>query len=264
MQRPFLRYFIIVAILTAIAAIHEVIRILLFVLPPLGLLLIAAPTILLYSLALIPLGLALKMPRRRLATVAATALIPILLAVGPGLFSEHEAKGLAAQLSVQDFNRPMPSKPRSIELAGDTSSGIWTYRRTVGDKNASCNDICTRLLMNGEVDWIRMTTLPSQGRSQRTQSVIYRVEHREVCPELPMDYADAAEKVLRDLLVAGDCLISEPDNHLTPDVVVKLTTSYPEGADTRVPDNGLSWRATVASVKRLQIESRQERTVQQT
>jgi hypothetical protein len=259
MQLPLL-YLILIAVLAGIAGIHEVVRTLLFVLPPLGLLLMAAPTILLYSLALIPPGLALKAPRPRIATIAATALIPVVLAIGPGLLSEHDAKDLAAQLSVQDFHRPMTSKPRSIDLAGDDSSGIWTYMHSVGDKAAWCNDICKRLVMNGEVDWIRMTTLRSLGRSHGTQSVIYRVEQREVCPEIPVDYG-AVGKALRDRLVAGDCLISEPDNHLTPDVVVRLTTSDAEGADARVPDSGLSWRATVASVKRLQIESRQERTV---
>jgi hypothetical protein len=264
MQLPLLFYFMMIAAFAVIAAFHVVVTSLLFVFPPLGLLLIAAPTILLYWLALTPLGLAWKAPRPRIAMIAATALIPVVLAIAPGLLSEHDARNLAAHLSAQDFHRPMTSKPRSIELAGDDSSGIWTYMHSVGDKAAWCNDICKRLLMNGEVDWIRMTTLPSQGRSHGTQSVTYRVEHREVCPELPEDYRGAVDKVLRDRLVAGDCLISEPDNHLTPDVVVRLTTSYPEGADTRVPVRGLSWRATVASVKRLQIESRLEKTVQQT
>jgi hypothetical protein len=256
MPRFFLIYFIVITVLAGIACTHGGALILLIVFFPLGLLTIAAPTILLYSLALMPLGAVLRAQRSHIALIAAMALIPLTLAAGPGFLSEREAKDFAARMSAQDFERPVASKPRSIELVGEASSGMWIYGHSVGEKAAWCNDICTRLLMNGEVDWVRMTTMPGRGRSNGPQSVIYRVEHREVCPELPADHG--VEKALRDRLVAGDCLISAPDDGLVPDAVVRLTTRYAEGSNTKLPDDGLPGLTTIESVKRLQIESRQE------
>jgi hypothetical protein len=258
MQRIFLIHFSVITVLVGVACTHGGALMLLIIFLPLGLLTIAAPTILLYSLALLPLGAALRVPRRHIALIAAAFLLPLLLAVGPGLLSEYEAKDFAARMSAQDFDRAMASKPRRIELAADDSSGIWIYGHSVGDKAAWCNEICTRLLMNGEADWVRMTTIPGRGRSNRPQSVIYRVEHREVCPELPADHS--VEKVLRDRLVAGDCLISAPGDDLVPDAVVRLTTRYAEDPNIQLYDGGPSRYTTIKSVKMLEIESRQAGT----
>src|ERR1700746_1321330 len=245
MQRFFPIYFIVIAVLAGIARTHGGALILLIVFLPLGLLTVAAPTILLYSLALVPLGAALRAPRQHIALIAAAALLPVTLAVAPGLLSEHEARDFAARMSAQDFDRSMASKPRSIELAADASSGIWIYGHSIGDRAAWCNEICTHLLMNSEVDWVRMTTMPGRGRSNGPQSVIYRVEHREVCPELPADHG--IEKALRDRLVAGDCLISAPDDGLVPDAILRLTTHYAEGSNS-IPDDELPRHTIVQSV----------------
>jgi hypothetical protein len=252
-------YFIFITVLAAIACTHGGTLILLIVFFPLGFLTLAAPTILVYSVALIPLGTALAARRRHIALIAATALIPIALAVGPGLLSEREAMDLATRVSAQDFDRPMPSKPRSIELAGDPPSGMWVYGHSVGDKSARCNEICTRLLFNGEADWVRMTAAPGNGRSKEAQSVTYHIEHRDVCPELQADHS--VEKVMRDRLVAGDCLIGETGGDLMPDAVVKLTTRYADGSNTPRADGGLPALTTIDTVKSLQIDSRQQGAV---
>ncbi len=255
MQRYLYVHFIVLTILAGIACTQGGSLILVIVFFPLGLLTIAAPTLLMYSLALAPMGALLRGRSSNVALIAAAALIPIALAVVPGLVSERGAKDFAARMSVQDFDRPTPSKPRSIELAGDGASGMWIYGHSVGDKAAWCNEVCTRLLMNGEVDWVRMTTVSGRGRSNGPQSVIYRVEHREVCPELPADHG--VEKVLRDRLVAGNCLISAPDDGSPSDAVVRFRTLYAEGSGGDLPRESLPAQATIASVKMLDIESRQ-------
>jgi hypothetical protein len=259
MQRFLLIYFITITVLAGIACTQGGALMLLIMFPPLGLLTVAAPTILLYSFALAPLGAALMAPHRHIALIAATTLIPVALAVGPGLLSGREAKDFATRMGAQDFDRPMTSKPRSIELAGDPGSGMWIHGHSVGDKAAWCNEICTRLLINGEVDWVRMTTLPDRSRSTRPQSVIYRVEHRDICPELPADHR--VEKTVRDRLVTGDCLISAPDDSHAPDTVVKLTTLYADWSNTLPPDGGLPGHTNVRTVKSLRIESRQEAAI---
>lgn len=255
MQRFLLVYFIAITVLAGIACSQGGALMLMIMFFPLGLLAIAAPTMLLYSCALAPLGAALMAPRRHIALIAATTFIPVVLAIGPGLLSGREAKEFATRMSAMDLDRPMASKPRSVELIGDPASGMWVHAHSVGDKAAWCNDICTRLLINGEVDWVRMTTLPDRGRSTRSQGVVYRVEHREICPELPADHN--VEKAVRDRLVAGDCLISAPDDGRTPDAVVKLTTLYTEWSNRPLPDGGLPGHTNVRTVKSLRIEGRQ-------
>jgi len=117
-------YFGLFGVLTAIACTQGGALILLIAFLPLGLLTVAAPTILLYSVALVPLGAALMTPRRHVAVIAAAALIPIALAFVPSLRSEQEAKDFAARMSAQDFSRAAVSKPRSLELLGD---GRWRF-----------------------------------------------------------------------------------------------------------------------------------------
>jgi hypothetical protein len=60
-----------------------------------GFLAIAAPTVLLYSAALVPLWLALTEPRRRIPLIAVTALLPIVVALVPGMLSRQEATEFA-------------------------------------------------------------------------------------------------------------------------------------------------------------------------
>jgi hypothetical protein len=47
-------------------------------------------------------------------------------------------------MSKDDMSRPAAPKPKSIELNGDGTSGtsgMFVYVQTVGDKNASCNEV---------------------------------------------------------------------------------------------------------------------------
>jgi len=228
-----------------------------------GLLVIASPTILLYSAALIPLWLASSAPRGRIWLVVAAAFIPAAVAFGPGALSRSEARQFAMRMSENDISGPAADKPRSIELIGDGTSGMFVVGPRFGDEHASCNEICRRLLFNGEVDWVRMTRLPDtymNRRAAQTWHVTYHMEHRESCPQVYPD-GTTIEKAVRDRLVAGECLIAETSGSGTPDAAVTFTTRYfDQSYPPRPPDGGPN-HALIESVKELRIESRQGDTL---
>lgn len=180
-----------------------------------GFLVIASPTIFIYSAALIPLWLVLTAPRRRIWLIAMAAFIPIVVALAPSALSQFEARQFAMRMAQDDMKRPAAPKPRSVELIGDPASGLFIYEQAVGDKNASCNEVCRRLLFNGEVDWVRMTRTPDiymGKRSGQTWSATYRIERRNSCPQLYPD-GTRIEKAVRDRLISGDCLIMQTGNN---------------------------------------------------
>jgi hypothetical protein len=230
-----------------------------------GFLVIASPTILLYSSALVPLWRALAVPGRGIWPIAnaAAAGVPIAvaIAIGPGLLSQNEAKQFGARISRDDFSRPATAKPKTIELIGDGTSGM--FASAVGDSYASCNEVCRRLLFNGEADWVRMTRIPDiylKKRSGTTRSVTYHIEHRDSCPEL-FPIGTTIEKAVRDRLIAGDCVIAEIGGDNAPDATVKFTTRYFNQSYPKAPpDNGPNF-ATIVTVKDLAIESRTSGTL---
>jgi len=225
-----------------------------------GLLVIASPTMLLYSGALVPLWLASIAPDRRVWRIAAAACIPIVVAIAPGMLSRHEAQEFAMRMSKDDASHPVAAKPRSIELAGDSQSGMFVYGQTIGDKDASCNEICRRLLFNGEVDWVRMTHVPGiymNKRSGTASSATYHIEHRASCPEL-YPAGTRIEQAVRDRLIAGDCVIAESGDSAAAGATVTFTTSYfDQHYPPKPPEQGPR-HAIIETVKDLRIESRQD------
>lgn len=225
-----------------------------------GWLVIASPTILIYSVSLVPMLLALTAPRGRIWFSVAAAFVPVALAIGPGLGSQQEASLFGARMSKDDFSRPSIAKPRMIELIGDGKSGLFVYGQTVGDEKASCNETCRRLLFNGEADWVRMTRIPDlymNKRSGSTKSVTYRIEHRDSCPQLYPD-GTRIEKAVRDRLVAGECVIADDGANAAPDAVVKFTTRYSnQQYPPKPPDDGPA-QAIIETMKDLRIVNRQD------
>jgi hypothetical protein len=159
-------------------------------------------------------------------------------------------------MSADDISRSVATKPRSIELIGDRTSGMFVDRQMVGDKSAACNEICRRLMFNGEADWVRMTATPDIDTRQpgtKARSVTYRIEHRESCPELAPEGTEI-EKAVRDRVVAGDCLIAEQGGDAAPDAVVRFVTRY----HNRNPATPAGGPASIKTVKDLQIEARED------
>ena len=273
-RRKFLTiYFIVFGALSIIAAIPvAALMVLLFTSMALplfgapGFLVIASPTILLYSSALVPLWRALAVPDRRIwrIAIAAAAGVPIVaaIAIGPGLLSQTEARQFGARMSKGDFSRPVAAKPKSIELIGDFASGMFASGKA-GDAYSPCNEVCRRLLFNGEADWVRMTRIPDiymKKRSGTTRSVTYHIEHRNSCPEL-FPTGTPIEKAVRDRLIAGDCVIAEVGGDNAPDATVKFITRYFNQSYPKAPpDNGPNF-AIIETVKDLVIESRASGTL---
>jgi hypothetical protein len=195
-----------------------------------------------------------------LVLAAAALVIPAAIAIGPGLVSREETRLFAAQMGKDDMSRPATPKPNSIELNGDGTSGLFVYGETVGDANASCNEICRRLLFNGEVDRVRMTRTPDiymNRRAGSTRSVTYRIEHRESCSQAYPNGTNI-EKAVRDRLIAGDCLIAEVGGGADVAATVQFTTRYfNQSYLVKLPDNAPA-HAIVVTVKDLHIDSRQD------
>ena len=117
-----------------------------------GFLVIASPTILLYSSALVPLWRALAVPGRGVwpIAIALAAGVPIAaaIAIAPGSLSQNAARLFGLRISKDDFSRPpVAAKPKSIELIGDLNSGLFASGQAVGDSYAPCNEVCRRLLL---------------------------------------------------------------------------------------------------------------------
>ena len=230
-----------------------------------GFLIIASPTILLYSSALVPLWRALAVPGRGIWPIANAAAagvaIAVAIAIGPGLLSQNEAKKFGARMSRDDFSRPATAKPKTIELIGDGTSGM--FASAVGDSYASCNEVCRRLLFNGEADWVRMTRIPDiylKKRSGTTRSVTYHIEHRDSCPEF-FPIGTTIEKAVRDRLIAGDCVIAEIGGDNAPDATVKFTTRYFNQSYPKAPPDKGPTFASIVTVRDLAIESRASGTL---
>ena len=253
-------YFVLFGVLALIALIHGASLMAIVITLPLlgapGFVVAAAPTILLYSIALLPLGIALAAPYRRLWLIPIGLALPAALALGPPLLSRQQATAYVAAISADDLSRPAAAKPGSIELVGDPESGLFG-NEIVGDKQASCNALCRRLLFNGEADWVRMTRASDPGRrGAENHSATYRLEHRELCPQVYPDTTHV-EDAVRDRLLAGDCLIVEAGGDAVPDAIVKLATRYSSYRYPPAPPQGVPGLVRIKSIKQLEIDSRE-------
>jgi hypothetical protein len=224
-----------------------------------GFLVAASPTILLYSFALLPLWFCATMPKVWRWLLGPALLIPAALAVAPGLISREDVRHFADRQSASDISKPATPKPKSIELIGDDLSGMFVYAQTFGDPNASCNDVCRRLLFGGEVDWVRMTQVSrvvSGPRLIAPRSATYRIERRDSCPQV-YPAGTAIEKEVRDRLVAGDCLVVTSGETGAPEAGAKITTLYfNQQYPPQLPDQGPK-NSIVESVKQLRIDHQQ-------
>jgi hypothetical protein len=265
--RKFLKiYFLLFGVLSIIAVIPEgtLVAFLIGAIVPFdapGYLVLASPTILLYSAALVPLWLAVTATRRRIWLIAAAALVPLDIAIGPGLQSQRDATQFVSRISKDDMSSPVAGQPRSIELVGDMASGLFPLQQNSGDLYATCNEICRRLLFNGEAEWVRVTQIPDvyrNRRADRIRSVSYHREHRDSCPDL-YPAVEKIEKTARDRLIAGDCLIAETsDVGDVPDATLTFTTPYSSEREPAKPlDQGPQF-ARVTRMSGLHIESRKD------
>ncbi|RDV02196.1 hypothetical protein [Undibacter mobilis] len=260
-QKFIAAYFIVIGMLALIAIIPGGTLLMLIVtmmgLPLFGipgLLTAAAPTIFIYSTAAFAVFVAATEPKRNYVAISIVVLAAIALAVGPGLKTRWDVKNFADKVSANDIIGNAKSKPKTIELIGDISSGLYKYGEEVGDKRAPCPEICRRLLFGGEVEWVRMTSVPQVDAGRRhgpTFQVDYRLEHRESCPQLYPTGTDI-DKAVRDRVAGGDCIVMDVAGAAKPDVTMSFLTLYRKQEHPRRPVTDRP--STIESVKELRVE----------
>ena len=258
-QKVLLSYFVVLLLFSTVAQTDFGIIIVIILTFGYGMpLLIAAPTLLVYSVALLPAWFGLTHRPYRTLTILAALLLPLGVAVVPGAISQTGGDRYADQMGRRDFARAGQGQPRSIEFVGDVYDwGVFERSFQVGDQRAPCSALCRVLLFNREVDRIRMT---KYWRDRPSQSVTYYLEHRDSCPPAYPVHTASPEKAFRDRLDAGDCLISETDSTSPMEATVSFTTLY-DRYRYDIPPADAPPLVRIDSIKRLVIEQREEDSV---
>jgi hypothetical protein len=243
MPRPLGIYLCVLVGLTLIALLPGMITLglLLFILP--GQVLIAAPTLLYYSLAALPGYLLGRFLGSNLLGAAVAAITLAAAALLPHYLSQHQLEKLLAS----DISNPVPSsfQPRSLELPYPERDNYWMNWQQPENHDQTppppCADLCQQLLFTGHVDHViirdhnsrnaRFTNTETlergpDGSMQRTVHVKwlprwrrFHLEHRESCPDtLSLIAAEFVHEV-----VGGLCLIEDTIDQREADVLVSLS-----------------------------------------
>jgi hypothetical protein len=217
-------------------------------------LVLAAPTLLVYSVVLLPAWFGITHPRFRAVTILTALLLTAGVAIAPGAISQTGGGRYAANLGSQDFAQTGFAKPEAIEFIGADEWGVFEHSFQVGDQRAPCSVLCRMLLFNREVGSVRMT---KQARGATPQSVTYRLEHRDICPLAYDPHTSSVEKAFRDRLGAGECLIAEAGSTSPMEASVNFMTTYDRNRDD-VPPADTPPLTRIDSIKHLVIERREE------
>lgn len=261
-------YFCVVAALTLIALAPGMITLgtLLFILP--GLALIAAPTLLCYSLAALPGYLIARLLGQRLLGAAVAAIALAAVALVPHTISQYRLGKLLAS----DFSDPPPSsfQPRSFELPYPERDNYWMNWQQPESHDTTppppCADLCQQLLFKANIDHVlirdhnsrnaRSTHTETQergpdGKMHRTIRVTwlprwrrFHLEHRENCPDtLSLIAGQFVHEV-----VGGRCLIEDTTDQRDADITVSVFKPLDvRGADGQFrPDLNIAF-ATIES-----------------
>jgi hypothetical protein len=254
-ETPLVFYFLFLGVLSAFAqAPYIAIFVAIFTAGTGLFVLVAAPTILVYSVSLLPIWIALTNRPRWWSTVVFALLFPPALAIAPGLLSQKTVRSLAEQADHDDHSRSSLVKPKTLEVIGDDLSGVFEYGQQIGDGRASCSELCRRLLFNHEIEWVRMSLLP-RGLLSPTHRVTYHVENRPVCPKVYPD-GTKVEKAFEERLAAGECLIADSENLRPADAVINLSTLHDREMLRPSPNSDLG-PEEIKTIKRLVVTQRE-------
>ena len=158
--RPFVShgvaiYFGVLLVLTFIAFLRDAIGIAMFMLIIPGLILIAAPTLLYYSIAVLPAYFVDRYSGKRLLAVAIAAASLASAAVLPHYVSWY----LLEHLVASDHSDPPSSfQPKSFGLPYPEADNYWTNKHRpeshLRTPPPPCTDLCQQLLFRGHVDQV--------------------------------------------------------------------------------------------------------------
>jgi hypothetical protein len=205
-------YFGTLIVLAALSQIDGVLAIASLLIVP-GFILVAANTLLLYSVLLLPFFLR---PREMLQKPfkAALAVLPALIvAFGVPQLAQMRRDAFIAQQQQQDFDQGKPAeKVRAITFAVARTADL------------ACNDLCERLLYNREVDKVVRAYWDNSAFQGTPQAFAYHVEKKATCergPGAPGAYSAGAQA----RRIAGECIVREPN--ADPDAVEAAVAEWP-------------------------------------
>jgi hypothetical protein len=227
-------YFGVLFVLTFIAFLRDAIGIAAFLFLVPGLVLIASPTLLYYSLAALPAYFVNRYGGNRWLAVTIGAASLASAAVLPHYVSWYMLERLVAS----DHSDPPSSfQPRSFELPFPEADNYWTnWRRPESHRTtpaAPCADLCQQLLFKGNVDQVVIRDHSELGamvvtRIGTTDNVLFkprwrrfRLQQRETCP----DTLSLIEGQFIHEVVGGRCLVEDVID--SPDADVILSISRP-------------------------------------
>jgi hypothetical protein len=216
-------YFGILAALAALSQIRGVLAIASMLVLP-GIVLIAANTLLFYSVLLLPFFLRPHQMQQK-PLKAAIALVPALvLAFGVPLLAQARRDAFIAEQKQNDIDQGRPAdKVRTIAFAVARTSDL------------ECNDLCQRLLYNGEVEKVVKAYFDNSALQGTPQTVAYRVEKKTSCDTGPGStgaYSTGAQARMQ----AGHCIVHD-QNADAIDVTLAEWPLYYSGGLWRDPRN---------------------------
>ena len=216
-------YFGILATLAALSQVSGILAIASTLVIP-GVVLVVANTLLVYSILLLPFLLRPHEMRKK-PFKAAVALVPALaMALGVPLLAQARRDAFIAEQQQNDIDEGRPAdKVRAIMFAVARTSDL------------ECNDICQRLLYNGEVEKIVKAYFDNSALQGTPKTVAYRVEKKTVCDSGPGTtgaYSTGAQARMK----AGECIARELDaNADAVDVTLAEWPLYYSGGLWRDP-----------------------------
>ena len=218
-------YFIGLGVLTTLCiASQTIVVVALFMIVP-GLILLAAPSLLAYSL-IAAFGVLLG---RRWGWLIAAILVVAIGVVPPLLANGPLMERAAALRSGDRPYRAEHSRPATVALLLDTPA--WSAGRN-GDV-LGCHQYCQRLLYGNEAKTV-LIGIPKGGTDPLAGVAVdaYRVEHREKCPPPDLPERDSwreignriggarTDDMIRLRVSAGDCLLRQPARLIDADLII--------------------------------------------
>ncbi|MEO6842293.1 MAG: hypothetical protein ABI192_16215 [Bradyrhizobium sp.] len=285
--RPFVShgvaiYFGVLFALTFIAFLREAIGIAMFMLIVPGLILIAAPTLLYYSTAVLPAYFVDRYSGKRLLAVAIAAASLASAAVLPHYVSWY----LLGRLVASDHSDPPSSfQPKSFQLPYPEADNYWTNKHRpeshLRTPPPPCTDLCQQLLFRGHVEQVLIRdpstpwndgTIRIQGGTllhlsrDGSRSVAlppaqlsgpkwrrFRLQQRETCP----DTLSLIEgQFVRDV-VGGKCLVEDTIDSADPDAILSISKPPAVPVPRREGPN-IDWRSIQTGPMTVTIEERRD------
>ncbi|HEY2981456.1 MAG TPA: hypothetical protein VGJ22_09770 [Anaerolineales bacterium] len=228
-MKTFLKiYFAVLLAFSAITLFPDLTLMVLLLTFGLGLPLVFVPTILLYSIALAPILLLLSAPRRYWIFLPLMVLPALALAFLPAELSRRQLRDYLGDQKRSDVtNLAAAERPSVVEFVEEGASGPYGRRE---DLYTPCDEICARLLLNGEVRKVRIKRLFRDGRRV---SLTYWTEMRNECPTESLPGAVDHSGPVSQMRSAGTCLLASRDD--AEPAQVRITSSSWQ-APARDPD----------------------------